>query len=382
MVELNEVRREIDQIDEELVQLFLKRLAASRQVAIAKREHGGAVTDPAREREILTRVSEAAGPENENAARLFFSTLFAISKALQRNLIRGESPLVDKIRKAVADHVNGFPSRGFVACCGTEGSYAQQAATRLVKVPTIVYFNEFEKVFEAVEKDLCPYGVLPIENSAVGSVPAIYDAMAQHEFKIVRAMRMRIRHVLLAKRGVKLADVKEVTSHPHAIAQCSAFLLTHPEMRTIPASNTAAAAAELAASDRMDEAVIASRACAELYGLDVLAEDISNVASNYTRFICISKDLQLYPDASKMTLLMSLAHNPGALSGVLAKFAAIGVNLSKLESRPVPGSDFEFRFTFDIEASPRDPRVVKLLDGLASDPEIEHFTYLGAYDEK
>ena len=140
--------------------------------------------------------------------------------------------------------------------------------------------------------------------------------------------------------------------------------------------------AELAASGRTDEAVIASRACAELYGLDVLAEDISNVASNYTRFICISKNLQIYPDASKMTLLMSLAHHPGALSGVLAKFAAIGVNLSKLESRPVPGSDFEFRFTFDIEASPRDPRVVKLLAGLASDPEVEHFTYLGAYDEK
>jgi chorismate mutase/prephenate dehydratase len=318
----------------------------------------------------------------ENEARLFFTTLFSISRGRQRSAIQGENALVKQIAEAIAKTPDQFPSSATVACPGTEGAYSQQATSRLFSFPTILYFRGFENVCRAVETGMCDYGVLPIENSAVGSVPAIYDAMAQHSFKIVRAMRMRIRHVLLAKRGVKLADVREVTSHPHAIAQCSAFLLTHPEMRTIPASNTAAAAAELAASDRMDEAVIASRACAELYGLDVLAEDISNVASNYTRFICISKDLQIYPDASKMTLLMSLAHHPGALSGVLAKFASIGVNLSKLESRPVPGSDFEFRFTLDIEASPRDPRVVKLLDGLASDPEVEHFTYLGAYDEK
>ena len=382
MKELKDIRKEINEIDEKMRELFVRRLAVSADVAEAKRAKGAPVLNPEREREILTRVAKEVGPETENEARLFFTTLFSISRGRQRSALQGEHPLISQIAEAVEKTPDQFPSLATVACPGTEGAYSQQATSRLFSFPTILYFRNFENVCGAVEKGMCDYGVLPIENSAVGSVPAIYDAMAQHQFKIVRAMRMRIRHVLLAKRGVKLSDVKEVMSHPHAIAQCSAFLLSHPEMRTIPASNTAAAAAELASSNRRDEAVIASRACAELYGLDVLAEDISNVASNYTRFICISKDLQIYPDASKMSLLMSLAHHPGALSGVLAKFASLGVNLSKLESRPVPGSDFEFRFIFDIEASPRDPRVVKLLAGLASDPEIEHFTFLGAYDEK
>ena len=382
MKELKDIRKEINEIDEKMRELFVRRLAVSAEVAEAKRAKGAPVLNPEREREILTRVAKEVGPETENEARLFFTTLFSISRGRQRSALQGAHPLISQIAEAVEKTPDQFPSLATVACPGTEGAYSQQATSRLFSFPTILYFRNFENVCGAVEKGMCDYGVLPIENSAVGSVPAIYDAMAQHQFKIVRAMRMRIRHVLLAKRGVKLSDVKEVTSHPHAIAQCSAFLLSHPEMRTVPASNTAAAAAELASSNRRDEAVIASRACAELYGLDVLAEDISNVASNYTRFICISKDLQIYPDASKMSLMMSLAHHPGALSGVLAKFASLGVNLSKLESRPVPGSDFEFRFIFDIEASPRDPRVVKLLAGLASDPEIEHFTFLGAYDEK
>ena len=382
MKELKDIRKEINEIDEKMRELFVRRLAVSADVAEAKRAKGAPVLNPEREREILTRVAKEVGPETENEARLFFTTLFSISRGSQRSALQGAHPLISQIAEAVEKTPDQFPSLATVACPGTEGAYSQQATSRLFSFPTILYFRNFENVCGAVEKGMCDYGVLPIENSAVGSVPAIYDAMAQHKFKIVRAMRMRIRHVLLAKRGVKLSDVKEVTSHPHAIAQCSAFLLSHPEMRTVPASNTAAAAAELASSNRRDEAVIASRACAELYGLDVLAEDISNVASNYTRFICISKDLQIYPDASKMSLMMSLAHHPGALSGVLAKFASLGVNLSKLESRPVPGSDFEFRFIFDIEASPRDPRVVKLLAGLASDPEIEHFTFLGAYDEK
>ncbi|MBQ4199659.1 MAG: chorismate mutase [Kiritimatiellae bacterium] len=382
MKELKDIRDEINGIDESMRELFVRRLAVAAEVAEAKRAQGAPVLNPEREREILSRVAKEVGPDMENEARLFFTTLFSISRGRQRAALQDENALVKQIADAVEKTPDQFPSLATVACPGTEGAYSQQATSQLFSFPTILYFRNFENVCGAVEKGMCDYGVLPIENSAVGSVPAIYDAMAQHQFKIVRAMRMRIRHVLLAPKGVKLSDVKEVTSHPHAIAQCSAFLLSHPEMRTVPASNTAAAAADLAASGRRDEAVIASRACAELYGLDVLAEDISNVASNYTRFICISKDLQIYPDASKMTLMMSLAHHPGALSGVLAKFASLGVNLSKLESRPVPGSDFEFRFVFDIEASPRDPRVVKLLAGFASDPEIEHFTFLGAYDEK
>ena len=380
--ELEKIRAEINEIDDGLVDLFARRMAAAEKVAEAKRASSAPVFDPARERAILSKVAKAVGPDLENEARLLFATLMSMSRGRQRAELAGVNGFVKEVADALAATPDSFPSSATVACSGAEGSYSQQAVCRLVHFPTIFYFKGFDDVFSAVEKGMCEYGVLPIENSAVGSVTAVYDLMAQHNFKIVKAMKLRIRHVLLAPPGVKFRDVTEISSHPHALAQCSEFLRANPAIRAIPSTNTAAAAAALASSGRKDVAVIASRECAELYGLDILMDDISNIRSNYTRFICISKRTEIYPDADKFSVMMSLNHRPGALTDVLVKFAAVGVNLTKLESRPVPGSDFEFRFIFDFEASPRDPRVVKMLSGFAIDPDIEHFTFLGAYSEK
>ena len=374
-----EIRKEIDAIDDEMVQLFVRRMAAAEEMAAVKRESGEPVLSPEREREILAKVAAAVGPDLEDEARLMYTTLMSISRGRQRSEIAGE----DAFAKSVADSAAAaFPSSATVACPGAEGAYSQQAASRMVNFPTIFYFKGFDDVFSAVEKGMCDYGVLPIENSAVGSVTAVYDLMAKHNFKIVKALKLRVRHVLLGRPGTKIEDVREISSHPHALAQCSEFLCRHPGVRAVPASNTACAADALAKTDRRDMAVIASRECAELYGLTVLEDDISDTLSNYTRFICISKKCEIYPDAGKISVMISLGHHPGALSDVLVKFAAAGVNLTKLESRPVPGSDFEFRFIFELEASPHDSRVVKLLSGIAGDPSIEHFTFLGAYSEK
>ena len=382
MKDLKEVRKEIDEIDEEMVRLFVRRMNAAEAVAEAKRGSGTPVLNPAREREILAKVAGAVGADLENEARILFTTLMSISRGRQRAELAKGDAFSESIARAIAETPDRFPSSASVACCGIEGAYTQQAACRLVQFPTIFYFKGFDDVFAAVEKGMCTYGVLPIENSAVGSVTAVYDLMAKHDFKIVKAMKLRIRHVLLAPRGVKLGDVREIASHPYALAQCSGFLRTLKDVRQVPASNTAVAAAELAKSGRRDAAVIAARECADLYGLDILEEDVSDVTSNYTRFICISRRSEIYKDADKVSLLMNLGHRPGALSDVLVKFAAVGVNLTKLESRPILGTDFEFRFIFELEASPHDPRVVRLLAGLANDPEIEHFTFLGAYAEK
>ena len=379
---LEKIRDEINAIDDELTKLFVRRMEAAERVAEVKRGSSAPVLDPARERAILAKVANAVGPDFENEARLLFTTLMSMSRGRQRAELAGEGAFAKEIAEALATTPDRFRSSATVACAGTEGSYAQQAVCRLVQFPTIFYFKGFDDVFSAVEKGMCEYGVLPIENSAVGSVTAVYDLMARHNFKIVKALKLRIRHVLLAPHGVRFEDVKEISSHPHALAQCSEFLRGHGAIRSVPATNTAAAAAELAASGRKDMAVIASRECAELYGLDVIKDDISNITSNYTRFICISKRTEIYPDADKFSVMMSLNHRPGALTDVLVKFAAVGVNLTKLESRPVPGSDFEFRFIFDFEASPRDPRVVRMLSGFSLDPEIENFTFLGAYSEK
>lgn len=381
-MDLKDIRREIDSVDEELVKLFVRRMKAADAVAAAKRGSGKPVSDPAREREILAKIAAEVGPELENESRLLFSTLMALSRGRQRAQLSDDGSFARMMREAIAATPERFPSMASVACPGAEGGYSQQAATSFVLFPSIFYFRDFDAVFAAVERGMCDYGVLPIENSAAGSVTQVYDLMSRHDFKIVKAMKMRIRHVLLAPHGVRLGDVKEVASHPHALAQCSAFLREHPNVRPVPASNTAAAAEALAKSGRRDAAVIASRACAELYGLDVIEENVSDTTSNYTRFICISRKCEIYPDAGKFTMMMSLPHHSGSLSDVLVRFAAAGLNLTKLESRPVPGSDFEFRFVFDFEASPRDERVLRLISSFACDPEIEHFSFLGAYAER
>lgn len=380
MKTLEESREEIDGIDGQLTQLVRRRLEIAADVARAKAEGGLPILDPAREREVLSRVADEVGPEMEDEARIVFTTLFALSRSRQRAAMPDRCGFAAGLAASLAAG-GAFPSKATVACPGAEGGYSQQAACRMVKFPTIFYFKGFEDVFSAVEKGMCDYGVLPIENSKAGSVTAVYDMMARHSFRIVRASRLRINHVLLAPPGVKVGDVREIISHPHALAQCSNFLAAHPEARTVPASNTATAAKELAASGRRDAAVIASRECAVLYGLEILSEEISDTTSNFTRFICIAKDGGICPGANKISLMMSLGHRPGTLADVLVRFSAAGINLTKLESRPVEGSDFEFRFIFELEASPRDERTVRLLVGLANDPEIEHFTFLGAYEE-
>ena len=381
-MELSEIRKEIDAVDEEMTKLFVRRMACADQVAAAKRGTGKPVLDPGREREILAKVAERVGPALESEGKLLFSTLLSVSRGRQRAQLADHGMFAKTMAEAMSATPAIFPSKANVACPGAEGGYSQQAAVAFVKFPSLFYFRDFESVFTAVEEGMCEYGVLPIENSTAGSVTQVYDLMAKHDFKIAKALKLRIRHVLLAPKGVKLADVKEIASHPQALAQCAEFLKAHQGVRTVPASNTAAAAAELAKSGRKDAAVIASRECAELYGLDILADDISDTTSNFTRFICISRKTEIYPDANKFSLMMSLSHRPGSLADILIRFGAVGVNLTKLESRPVPGSDFEFRFIFDFEASPHDVRVVKLLSSLASDPEVEHFTFLGAYAER
>ena len=381
-MELGEIRNEIDAIDREMAQLFVRRMKAAAAVAEAKRGSGRPVLDPARERAVLAKAATVIGPDLASEGKLFFSTLMSVSRARQRSLLAADGAFAASLNEAIAATPAAFPAQATVACPGAEGGYSQQAASAFVQIPSILYFRDFNAVFAAVEQGMCAYGVLPVENSAAGSVTQVYDLMAKHDFRIVKAMKLRIRHVLLAPKGVKLADVKEVSSHPHALAQCSEFLKAHPEIKEVPAANTAVAAAALARSGRADAAVIASRDCAALYGLEVLAEDVSDTVSNYTRFILISRKCEVYPEANKLSLMMTLPHRPGALADVLNRFAANGVNLTKLESRPIPDSDFEFRFIFDFEASPRDARIVRLLSSFAGDPEVESFIFMGAYPER
>lgn len=381
MQDLSSIRSEIDAIDDAILDLYVRRLNTVSKVAETKRETGAPIYNPERERQIVARLAAKAGADMAGDVASLYGTIFAISRARQRGILAGEGRIGAEVRDAAAKTPPAFPEMATVACQGADGAYSQQALSQLFRIPTILFFNSFEDVFSAVEKGMCRYGILPVENSLAGSVTAVYDLMVRHHFRIVRAFRQKITHALLAPKGVTLADIREVTSHSQALSQCSDFLRAHKGIATTAASNTAVAARDVAASPRRDLGVIASRACAELYGLSVVEENVSNTRHNFTRFICISKDLEIYPDSRKISIMMSLPHRPGSLSAILARFASFGVNLTKLESRPVPGMDFEFMFTFDFEANPLDPGVLRLLAEISSDPEIERFTFLGAYAE-
>lgn len=360
-------KNELDEIDDGIARLLRRRMELSDTPA-----------DPERERTALSRAVEIAGEDNVREVKMLFDTLSGLSAARRRLNTRGECALVGEITRA-ASAARPLPAKTLVACQGADGSYSQQAASIMFPAPTIVFMRDFESVFEIVEKGMCPYGILPIENSTAGSVPKIYDLMVKHNFHIARSVRVKIDHVLLGCRGAKLSDISEITSHPHALAQCNAFLKGRAGAKIVPAENTATAAKQLAADGLAHRAVIASRACADIYDLDILADGIADNAYNFTRFICIARELQITPDASKFGIMLTLPHRPGSLNAIISKFATAGVNLTKLESRPIPGMDFEFLFTFEFESRPTDPAVLAILAELSRNPEIERFSFLGAY---
>ena len=378
-MELNELRNEINAIDDELLKLFLRRMEVAGQVADYKRENNLPIYQPQREREILKKVADQAGPEMGGYARVLFSMLMELSKSNQHRRSKKELDLHRSIAQAIENTPKLFPQAPLVACQGVEGANSQIACEKIFQNPFILYFKSFESVFSAIEQGLCQYGILPIENSTAGSVKKVYDLMIRHNFSIVRTFRLKVDHNLLAKPGVTLPDIKEIYSHEQALNQCGSFLEKLPGVKVIPVENTAVAAQMVAESGRTDIAAISSRSCAELYGLQNLAPGIQDKDNNRTRFICISKNLEIYPGADKTSIMMILPHRPGSLYRVMARLYALGINVTKLESRPLPDRDFEFMFYFDLETSIYSGEFIQLMCEL--DDLCEEFKYLGSYSE-
>jgi len=221
--------------------------------------------------------------------------------------------------------------------------------------------------------------MLPIENSLNGSVAEVYDLMKKDKFYIVKSVRMKINHTLLAKYGAKLSDIKEIYSHSQALGQCSEYLKNMKELKINTSENTAVAAKYVSDLEDNISAAISTRDCAELYGLSILSDNIQNNDNNYTRFICISKQMEIYPGANKTSLMFTVPNKPGGLYRIISKFAALGVNLTKLESRPIPGKDFEFMFHIDLDSSVLSEEILNVVCQLESGPES--FVFLGSYLE-
>jgi len=378
-MELSEIRKKIDALDDELVRVFLERMYICADVAAYKREHGLPVLDAARERTKLAGILTSAPEEMQTYLNTLYTQIFELSRCYQNSLLEPQSELVKELNSVLAQPAKAFPQTTMVACQGVEGAYSQHAAEKFFKVPNIFYFHSFEGVFSAIANDMCAYGVLPVENSTAGSVNKVYDLMMQYDFRIVRSLRLKVDHALVAKPGTRIEDIREIYSHEQAINQSQEFLKTLPGVKITPVANTAVAAKMVAESERTDVAALSNRDCVSLYGLQLLREAVQDNGNNYTRFICISKQPEIFPGADRTSVMLTIPHRPGSLSRILNRLGALGVNLTKLESRPLPDRDFEFMFYFDLEVSVNAPEFLQLIAEL--EPLCESFHYLGSYSE-
>lgn len=378
-MDMTELRGRIDAADEALINAFVERMNVSGEIAQYKAAHGLPVLDKKREREKLYAVSGKVPEDMQSYAVELYSLLFELSRSRQNRLLHKQSPLAESVQSAIENTPPLFLEKAAVACQGVEGSNSQIACERLFRLPREHYFSSFDEVFNAIENGLCRYGVLPIENSTAGSVNAVYDLMMRHHFHIVRSVRVKVDHNLLALPGAKLSGIREIYSHEQALSQCAKFLASLPNVNVIPCENTAMAAKLVADSGRDDVAALSTHACERLYHLACLAPSVQDTADNYTRFICITRDLEIYPGADRTSLMMTLPHEPGALYKVLSRLYALGINLNKLESRPIPERSFEFMFYFDLENPVYDPAFLQLLSELGD--ISEEYTYLGSYSE-
>lgn len=377
-MELSDIRKKIDAVDDQLLRLFLERMDLSDEVAAYKSEHRLPILNRERERSILNKVTAAAG-ERERYAYHLFSTLFELARSRQAELTGAPTEVGAQIRASLEAGDQVFPQTGTVACQGIEGANSQVACDRIFPRGNILYVKTFDAVVSAVESGLCRFGVLPIENSSNGSVRAVYALLQEHSLSIVRSARLCIRHELLALPGVELEDVREIYSHQQAIGQCSRFLDGLKGVKVIPCDNTAMAAKMVAESGDRHAAAISSHPCAALYGLACIGDKIQNSDNNYTRFLCVAKDPVIYAGASRISLIIAFDNRPGALYEQLSKMAALDINMTKLESCPVSGSDFEFIFFIELEADVRDPSVLAMLEEM--ERSCAQFHFLGNYAE-
>lgn len=379
VMELEGIYRKIEDTDQAINELFVRRMELCADLVREKKARGLVLSEVPREREGRLRFREQAGPELEEYAGVMFSTMVDVCQSYQTAVIGQESELCRGIRQALDTTEKMFPEKATIACQGVEGAYSQIAVEKLFRQPTITYVKQFEEVFDAIDKGICRYGVLPLENSTAGSVNKVYDQMMKYNFTIVRSVRVKVSHCLLAQPGVKMEEIREIFSHEQAINQCADFLKQHPEIHVTPCANTAMAAQMVAQSQRRDIAALSSHNCAHLYGLQTLANSVQDKGNNYTRFICISKKPEIFPGANRTSIMLTTPHSPGALYRIIARISSLGINLTKLESRPLPDQDFEFMFYFDLDISVYSPALLHLIADL--EDLCETFRYLGSYSE-
>lgn len=377
MDELQELRGQIDAIDAQMVELFCRRMEVTARVGEYKLARGLPVLDAAREAQVLEKKATLAGEDLRGDVTTLYETIMALSRRQQQRLMSGAGGGLPQGPGAI-DAARAPLDSPRVLYQGEPGAYAEEA--------TVKFFGEscrrenlptWEDIFAALRDGRADYGVLPIENSSTGSINQVYDLLAKYGAYIVGEQTVRVNHCLMAPRGAGLDTVREVFSHEQGLLQCAEYLRAHPEWRSCPALNTAAAAKAVAGRGDISAAAIGSRRAAALYGLEVLAEGINTNRENFTRFVVVSPVMELRPGRGKVSLLFTLSHQSGTLYRLLSVFAHGGLNLMKLESRPIPGRSWEYRFFVDLEGDLTAPGMAERLRDAAE--AAGDFRVLGNY---
>ncbi len=377
-MDLLEIRNKIDSIDDKMLELFLERMDLAKEVAKVKSQTNKKVNDTKREDDILYRLASKTPNEFKIYLKELYTTMFSVSKSYQSTLMDKNSKTVSKLSEIFKSEEKEFPISSSVACQGVEGANSGVAAKKCFPICDVNYFKNFEGVFSAVEKGLCEFGVLPIKNSTAGSVLEVYDLMNKYNFYIVRSIRIKINHCLAVSKNATKDSIKKIISHNQALKQCANYLKSL-SVETEAVENTGIGAKIVSESNSDFIAAICSRECAEYYGLKIIDQNIEDNSQNYTRFIIISKNLEVFRGSDRISVMASAPHESGSLSKMLSRFSALGLNLTKLESRPIAGSDFEFLFYFDFEGNIKDKGVLNLIGDLENNST--KFTFLGSYKE-
>lgn len=378
-MDLQALRREIDRIDGEILELFVKRMHVAEQVADYKKNHSLPVLQPGREEEVLNHVRELAPDSMADGAAVLFSGIMDISKSIQQQKLAGGSfPASLFCRKEPSEIALFSPeSARKIGCQGVSGAYQEKACKKLFGDKPIVFFPSFEAVFKAVEAGEIDFGVLPIQNSTAGSVTETYDLMRKYNFFIAARVQIEITHCLAARTELPLPDIEAVYSKDQALAQCSDFLAAH-DLAAVACPNTAEAA-KLCRDSGRPIAAVCSEDCARQYGLHILQTGVANEKNNYTRFICITRRPCLPREPKIVSVSLVIPNVPGSLHRLLSRFAVGRLDLEHLESRVIPNSGFDMMFYLDFRGDIRAPEVASLLEGLRKDLPV--FKFLGNYGE-
>ncbi|MCD8144460.1 MAG: prephenate dehydratase [Oscillospiraceae bacterium] len=372
MSELDLLRGAIDEVDRQIVTLFERRMEVTQRVGEYKKQVGMPVLDPKRERDVLQKkIDWLHDPELKTDVTTLYETIMALSRKQQRKLVHEGTELASFARYAAALADCREPvEHPRVVYQGEPGAYSEMAAIDFFGPDVAAKgLYQFEDPFEALRKGEADYAVLPIENSSTGAIRQVYDLLAQYQCYIVGETTVRVRHCLMALPGTKLEDIDTVYSHEQGLFQCEQFLNQYPHWRRIAQADTAGSAKLVAEQHDPTKAAICSTQAAELYGLEILAEGVNSNSQNTTRFVVISPKMELREGRDKVCISFTTPHESGSLHEVLTIFAVHGLNLVRLESRPIPEHSWEYMFFTEFLGNLTDPEMDGVMHELTQTTE-------------